>query len=94
MSVCGGSVSPFDQRDDRGDDLHAHPVGKLDRVGVDLAVADRLLSLGLAVEADDPDLVRLARLFQGGAGAERRRIVDGEHAAEFGMRLQRVLASP
>ena len=47
-------------------------VGELDRVGVDLAVLDRLLAFGLAVEADDLHLVGLAGLLEGGARTEGR----------------------
>src|SRR5436305_4691953 len=44
--------------------LAADAVGILDRVGVELAVLDGLLPLGLAVEADDRDAARLAGLFE------------------------------
>src|SRR4051812_13420104 len=47
----------FGMADDGVDDLHAHLVRKLNRVGVDFAVLDRLLALGLAVEADNDDLL-------------------------------------
>ena len=76
--------------DDRIDNLDAHLVRELNRVGVDLAVLDRLLALGLAVEADDQHL-RLACLFERGPGAERRRIIDGEDASQIRVRLQRIL---
>src|SRR5262249_43616895 len=61
----------------------ADALGILDRIGVDLAVLDGLLALGLAVEADDLDAVGLAGLLQGGAGAQRGRVVDGEDAGQI-----------
>src|SRR5262249_894671 len=63
------------------DRLHrqgADPVRELHRVGVDLAVADGLLAFGLAVEADDLDLPRLARLLDGRPRPECGGVVDGE----------------
>ena len=77
--------------DDRIHDLDAHLLGELDRVGVDLAVLDRLLPFRLAVEADHLHLLRLAGLLDRRDGPERRRIVDGEDAAQIGMGLERVL---
>ncbi len=47
-----------------------HLIGELDGVGIELALLDRLLTLGLTVESNDLDLVGLARFFKGGTGAE------------------------
>ena len=76
--------------DDGIDNLHAHLVGKLNRVGVNLAVLDRLLALGLAVESDDQHL-RPAGFFERSPGPECCGIVDGEDAAQIRVRLQRIL---
>ena len=76
---------------DRVDDLLPHLHRELDRVGVDLAVADRFLPFGLAVKADDDNLRCLPCLLEGSDGAERRRIVDGEDAAEIAVGLKGIL---
>ena len=94
MSCSGSTSSPFKIADDRLGGLDADLVGMLDRVGVDLAVLDRLLALGLAVEGDDLHLVGLAGLFEGRQRAEGRRIVDRKNAGQVGMGLQGVLRGP
>ena len=71
-------------------DLHAHLLGKLNRIGVDLAVLDRLFAFRLAVKADDRDLVGLARFFERTTGTERGGIIDGKDADHVRMRLQHV----
>src|SRR5688572_10910715 len=57
-------ILAFGVADDRIDDLQPHLVRKLNRVGVNLSVLDRLLAFRLAVKADDDHLLRLARLLQ------------------------------
>ena len=74
----------------RIDNLDAHLVWKLNRIGVNLSVLDRLFALGLTVETNDQHLLRLARLLQGRTSAERRRVVDRKNAAQVRVRLERV----
>ena len=76
---------------DRIDDLFPHLHRELDRIGVDLAVADRFLPFRLAVEADNRHLRRLPCLLEGPDSAERRRIVDGEDTAEIAVGLEGIL---
>src|SRR5713101_4949163 len=75
--------------DDGANGFDADLVRELDRIGVDFPLFDRLAAFRLAVEADDLDS-GLARFFQGGAGAERGRIVDRKNAGQIRMRLEQV----
>ena len=68
-------------------------VGKLNRIGVDLAFLNGLLAVGLAVEADDLDPVGFAGFLDGGDRPQRRGIVDGEDAGQIGVRLQGVFGA-
>ena len=60
--------------DDGPDDLDAHAIGKLNRVGKDLAILDGLLAFGLSIKPDDDDLIGLACFLQGSACAQGRRV--------------------
>ena len=74
------------------DDFDAHFVGELNRVGVNLAVLDGLLALGLPVETDDDDLRRFVRLLQRSTRAECGGVVDGEDATQVAVGLEGVLS--
>ena len=43
--------------------LSRHPIRKLDRIGINLAIADCLFSFWLPIETDDRNLLFLAILF-------------------------------
>src|SRR6266571_78238 len=75
--------------DDGADSFNADLVRELDRVGVDFPLFDGLPAFRLAVEANDMDS-GLGRFFQGGASAERGRIVDRKNASQIGMSLKEV----
>ena len=60
----------------------------MDRVGVDLALLDRLLALRLTVEAYQHHLPHLARLLDCGVRAECGRVVDREDADQIGRGLE------
>src|SRR6202048_2849471 len=75
---------------DRVDRLRADLIGMLDRVAVHRTVRDGRARLGRRVVADHHDLALQARGLDGFGGAERRVVVDAEHAFEIFVRLQDV----
>src|SRR5437870_5558540 len=77
--------------DDRAGGLAANLIGKLNRIGVDSPLPDRLLTFRLAIEADHHDVISSTGFLHGSTGAQRRRVIDSEDAVDVWMCLQRVL---